>query len=175
MFIVLLFILFLPFSVFGAVSSEECLGCHDGFKSFVHGRITCQDCHIDTTSLPHKEKLAKPSCNTCHQTTTKTHSNSVHGIGMVECKNCHNVHADDKSTKTCNDCHTKTSHCALPSKEKHLAALTCVSCHGNSKGEHLSRSEFIAKDRWTIKKEVCRSRRNNTVDHGEWDHSSTPP
>jgi predicted CXXCH cytochrome family protein len=88
---------------------------------------------------------------------------------MVECKSCHNVHADDKSTKTCNDCHTKTSHRALPSKEKHLAALTCVSCHGIPKAS-IIKVRIHAKDRRTIKKGSVDLDGNNKVDAGEWDN-----
>ena len=165
----LLVFLLLPLSVFGASDSDECLGCHDGFKNFVHGSITCQGCHVDTASLPHKEKLAKPSCNDCHQPIAKTHSNSIHGTKKVDCKACHNVHGPDKGKKTCTDCHAKAEHRALPAKDKHLASLTCLSCHGAAKSSIIT-VNVQAKDGRTIKRENVDLDRNNKVDAGEWDH-----
>jgi predicted CXXCH cytochrome family protein len=164
-----LLLLFLPLSVCGAINSEECLGCHDGFKHFSHGNATCQDCHKDAVSLPHKEKLTKPSCSACHQATAKTHTKSIHRIKKVECKSCHTVHAGDKGKKTCNDCHTKAEHRSLPSREKHLAALTCISCHGNAKTSVI-KVKIQAKDGRIIQIGAVDLDGNNTIDAGEWDN-----
>jgi predicted CXXCH cytochrome family protein len=164
-----LILLYLPLPVFGSVNSEECLGCHDGFKHFSHGNATCQDCHKDAVALPHAEKLAKPSCSACHQATAKTHTSSIHGVRKVGCKECHNVHAGDKGKKTCNDCHTKAGHHSLPSREKHLASLTCISCHGNAKTSVIN-VKIQAKDGGIIQRGAVDLDGNNKVDAGEWDN-----
>lgn len=168
-FLFLLVFLCLPLSVFSTVNSDECLGCHDGFKNFVHGGTTCQGCHNDAASLPHKEKLAKPSCDDCHQAIAKTHSKSIHGTKKMDCKACHTVHGADKGNKTCTDCHSKVEHRALTAKEKHLASLTCLSCHGTAKTSAI-RVTIQANDRGTIKRENVDLDRDNKVDAGEWDH-----
>jgi predicted CXXCH cytochrome family protein len=169
MVVVLLFLFFFPFSAFSAISSEECLGCHDGFKTFIHDGIACQDCHNDAISLPHKEQLAKPSCSTCHQAKAKTHTNSIHGIKKVECSGCHKVHAGDKGKKTCNDCHAKAEHRNLPFNEKHLAALSCVSCHGIAKTSVI-KVKIQAKDGGIIQRGAIDLDGNNMIDAGEWDN-----
>src|SRR5512136_2658283 len=103
-----LVLLCMPLSAFGATKSDECLGCHDKFKQYVHGGLGCEDCHADATSLPHREKLDKPTCDVCHQALAKAHARSIHSA--VECKACHSVHAAGKGSKTCNDCHATADH-----------------------------------------------------------------
>ena len=164
-----LILLLLPLSLFGAVSTDECLGCHEGFKNFAHGNVTCQECHNDAASLPHKEKLAKPSCRACHQRTTKTHTSSIHGIKKVECKDCHIVHAGDKGKKTCNDCHKKTDHRSLPSKERHLTGLTCTSCHSIVKTSTM-KVKIQTKDGVITQSGAIDLDGNNKVDASEWDN-----
>jgi len=165
----LLISLLLPLTVFGTGNSDECLGCHDGFKHSVHGGVTCQGCHSDAASLPHKEKLSKPSCNDCHQPATKSHSTSIHGTKKMDCKVCHAIHGADKGNKTCTDCHAKAEHRTLTAKERHLESLTCLSCHGIAKTSAI-RVTLHAKDQGTIKRENVDLDRNNKVDTGEWDH-----
>lgn len=165
----LLVFLSLPLSAFSASLSDDCLGCHEGKKSIVHGNVTCQGCHNDAASLPHKEKLAKPSCNNCHQLIVKTLSKSIHGIKKVECKACHNAHAADKDTKKCTDCHTTADHQSLPSKEKHLESLPCTSCHGIAKTS-AAKINIQVKDKGAIKRENIDLDNNNKIDASEWDN-----
>ncbi|MGD9576978.1 MAG: cytochrome c3 family protein [Syntrophorhabdus sp.] len=170
-FTVLLFIffLFLPSSTLGAISSDECLGCHDTFKDFFHGGTTCQDCHKDIVSLPHEEKLKKPSCNACHEGAAKLHAAGIHKIAKVECKSCHNAHMVDKGRKSCTDCHKKVPHRLLPSKEKHLEKLECHACHGTAKKSTV-RLELQVSDRALISKESIDLDKNNKIDMSEWDN-----
>ena len=91
------------------------------------------------------------------------------GVRKVECKECHTVHAGDKGKKTCNDCHTKAEHRSLPSREKHLAALTCISCHGNAKTSVI-KVKIQAKDGRIIQIGAVDLDGNNTIDAGEWDN-----
>lgn len=164
-----LILLFLPMSVFGAVSSDECLGCHDGFKGFVHGGTTCVDCHNDAVSLPHGEKLKKPSCNACHVKASKHYTVSIHKASKVECKSCHTTHAIDKDKKSCTDCHKKVDHRSLPSKEKHLEKLTCHVCHSPAKTSVI-KVNLLVKNKGLISRESIDLDRNNKIDMGEWDN-----
>lgn len=165
----LLVFLSLPLSASSASSSDECLGCHDGMKNIVHGGTTCQECHSDAASLPHKEKLPKPSCNDCHQPIARTLSKSIHGTKKMDCKACHDVHAADKGTKKCTDCHAKAGHQSLPSREKHLQSLSCTTCHGMAKTS-AAMVNIQARDRGAIKKENIDLDKDNRLDASEWDN-----
>lgn len=168
-FLFILIFLSLPLSVFDAAASDDCLGCHDGMKNMAHGSVTCQGCHKDASSFPHKDKLVKPSCNDCHQTIAKSHSKSIHGIKKVECKACHNAHAANKGTKKCTDCHAKADHKSLPSKEKHLKSLSCTSCHGIA-GTSMAKVNIQTKGRGAIKRENIDLDKDNKIDVSEWDN-----
>ena len=168
-FLLFLVFIFLPLPVFGAVSSDECLGCHDGLKGFTHGSTTCQDCHQDAVSLPHEEKLKKPSCSACHKETAQQHATSVHRAAKVECKNCHNAHVVEKGGKSCADCHKKVAHRLLPSKEKHLEKLACHACHGNVK-KGTVRVDLRVNNKAIISKDAIDLDGNNRIDISEWDN-----
>ena len=72
-------LLLLASPAMGALKVEDCLDCHEDYKAFVHGSVSCTDCHADITELPHKEKLKKPACGECHETVQTAFSNSIHG------------------------------------------------------------------------------------------------
>jgi predicted CXXCH cytochrome family protein len=168
--LVLLILLVVPLPSFGSIKSAECIECHLPHEGFQHGGKICVDCHADTNALPHKEKLSKPLCRTCHQDTVKIHSEGAHGKRNVACKNCHNTHFIDKEKKGCGACHLKTPHISLPSPDKHLRALNCLACHSKIQ-ESSIKIVISAKDRdRLIKKEVVDLDNNNTLDRGEWDH-----
>jgi predicted CXXCH cytochrome family protein len=61
------------------------------------------------------------------------------------------------------------SHSSLPSKEKHLAALTCISCHGNAKTSVI-KVKIQAKGGGIIQRGAVDLDGNNTIDAGEWDN-----
>lgn len=164
-----LIILLLSFSAFGATDSDNCLGCHDGMKDFTHGGTTCQDCHSDVTSLPHDERLKKPSCKECHRKTAEEHDAGVHGAAKVECKTCHTTHVITKSRKSCSDCHGDASHSSLPSKNKHLEKLSCLSCHSPVKNSSI-KTTLQVKRKGLISKASIDLDGNNTIDISEWDN-----
>ncbi|MGD0663022.1 MAG: cytochrome c3 family protein [Syntrophorhabdales bacterium] len=113
-----------------AVTTEECFGCHDTYKNYLHGTVPCAGCHSSITSLPHPDKLAKPACAGCHQKMVSSFAQDVHRKKGIECKECHDVHYLNKAKKNCVSCHGSVAHSSLPSEKKHLASLTCVACHG---------------------------------------------
>jgi predicted CXXCH cytochrome family protein len=164
-----LIILFLPFSAVSAVSSDECLGCHDTFKNIAHGNTTCQDCHSAAVSLPHEEKLKKPSCNACHEKAAKQHATSIHRAVKVDCKSCHTIHVIDKGRKSCTDCHKNVAHKSLPSKEKHLEKLTCHACHGTVKTSAM-RVNLHVRYKGLISRGSIDLDGNNNIDMSEWDN-----
>jgi predicted CXXCH cytochrome family protein len=167
--LIVLILFLLPLPVFGAVNSGKCLLCHNKYKGFVHGNVACEDCHKDATSLPHNNKLAKPSCGACHPKIEKEYSKSIHGTKKVECKGCHDVHFVDKGKKSCNECHDKISHISLLSREKHLAALGCLACHSLPASSSI-KVNILAKDKGLIKKESVDLDRNSTLSLSEWDN-----
>jgi predicted CXXCH cytochrome family protein len=125
----ILSVFLLAASAFGASKVEDCLGCHEGYKGFLHGPVSCNDCHSDISELPHKEKLKRPVCQDCHKGAQAAYSNSVHQRKGLDCKQCHAVHQITKEKKYCASCHANVTHKSLPAREKHLAELQCAACH----------------------------------------------
>ncbi|MFQ5772312.1 MAG: cytochrome c3 family protein [bacterium] len=37
-----------------------------GVMVSVHKKLDCVDCHVDATSIPHKEALSRVDCSACH-------------------------------------------------------------------------------------------------------------
>ncbi|HME44828.1 MAG TPA: cytochrome c3 family protein [Syntrophorhabdales bacterium] len=101
----------------GAMKNEDCLECHENYKAYVHGSVSCADCHADVAELPHKEKLRKPSCEECHQATQALYVKSIHEKKGVACKECHAVHYINKEKKYCASCHADVPHKSLPVKD----------------------------------------------------------
>lgn len=121
-----------------SANANYCLACHsardltksrDGdsvslyvdsaaFRSSVHGRLACTDCHADLKgqAMPHKPNLLPAQCASCH----KSHEDTVH-------------RAITKDSPLCVDCHG--SHYILPkespSSPLHLSRseTICTSCH----------------------------------------------
>ena len=122
---------------FGAVKVEDCLGCHEDYKGFLHGPVSCNDCHSDITELPHKEKLKRPACQDCHKEAHAAHANSVHQQKGLGCKQCHAVHQITKEKKYCASCHANVTHKSLAAREKHLAELQCAACHSILSGSEV--------------------------------------
>jgi len=113
----------------GAQKNEDCFDCHENYKAYVHGSVSCGDCHADITELPHKEKLKKPGCEECHKETETLYAKSIHVKKGVGCKECHAVHYITKEKKYCASCHADVRHKSLPVKEIHLGRLQCAACH----------------------------------------------
>lgn len=162
-----LFIL-VPSLAQAAVTSQDCLDCHDNAKTYAHGSVSCTDCHADIKELPHEEKLKKPACATCHDDTVRAFQESVHGKKNMACKKCHDVHAPAKEKKQCASCHPNVSHEAIPSQQKHFTALTCTACHTK-----VAKSEIALKLLFKDKKQVLDRKSidadmNGRLDEAEW-------
>ncbi len=172
--------LFLPWSK-AIASAEDCYGCHgekgfvtvrDGkelsiytdegeFTASVHGMngIGCDGCHVDTTDIPHSERLAKVDCGTCHDEAASQHAGSVHAQSAA-CKDCHGAHgiqpAKDPRSRvyalnipaTCGGCHSEggkvknapatlanyeSGQHGISTKKGMLGAAVCTDCHGTHK------------------------------------------
>ena len=159
--------------------NDDCLTCHaDGdakrsngssvfvvrqkLDSSVHGQagVACVDCHSDiakTSDFPHKPRLRKVNCASCHDGAGAAHpfhpeiARAVRGKQepQVACADCHGTHeitpvrdagfrfAPARQPQACGDCHTETSQHFLSSE--HGKAFTggkspapgCLSCHRN--------------------------------------------
>jgi predicted CXXCH cytochrome family protein len=166
---ILLLLLMLPLSLGAQVKPEECLDCHDGFKQVLHATATCTDCHKDIQSIPHNEKLGRPSCGQCHQNAVRAFNGSVHEARKLLCKTCHNVHFLDQGKKTCASCHASVLHKGLPSREKHLKSLNCLSCHGRVEASSIE-AEIVLGAGDTLKEEDVDVDRSNMIDRVEWDN-----
>ena len=167
--LVLIFVALFPLVSYASISNEDCLGCHDKYKESRHGQTTCVQCHDDIGSLPHDEKLKRPSCSACHSRIATVHKQSIHKERNLFCKNCHNVHLPAGEKKGCHSCHSGASHASLPSSEKHLKAIDCLVCHGKSeKGEIRIHIDTGKKN--PIKREIIDPDGNRFLDHNEWNN-----
>lgn len=72
-------------------------------------------------------------------------------------------------TKSCRDCHQAAQHRALPSKEKHLSSLSCLSCHSTPRATSV-RIEIETKRDWLLKSQTIDLDGNNRIDQTEWDN-----
>jgi len=151
-----------------AVKTDECFECHDTFKNnYGHGTAACVDCHSSITSLPHADKLPKPTCSTCHQKMVTSSDQDVHRKRGLECKGCHNVHNIGKDKKYCVSCHGSVTHSSLPSGKKHLAALVCIACHGRPDRTSLAINVDISDKRPVAPSQIDRDG-NRYVTKSEW-------
>jgi len=130
----IIFINILPIISYASITKENCLECHEKYTKFKHGKVTCNQCHNDITSLPHDEKLKKPSCDTCHADVVMRYKKSVHREKDIACKNCHDVHFVSKDERGCISCHKDVPHKGIPSTEKHINNISCLACHGKNEG-----------------------------------------
>jgi predicted CXXCH cytochrome family protein len=151
----------------GALKGGDCLECHEDYKAFVHGSVSCTDCHADITELPHQEKLKKPACGDCHEQAQTAFSKSIHGKKGMECKQCHAVHYVNKEKKYCASCHADVPHKSLPVKGTHLARVQCVVCHASVTASEIEVDVTISGNKRVSKLVVDRDG-NGTVDAKEW-------
>ncbi len=165
--LLLIFFLFVP-PLQAAVDTSECFNCHEAFKKKpIHGDLaSCTSCHSDIKSIPHDEKLSRPACANCHKRTANRYATSVHQAQGLECKMCHDVHAE-KEKKDCSSCHPKVEHKTLPSKEKHLATLKCVACHGELDRSRIEATITLPKGA-TLERTAIDRDGNGFVDPTEW-------
>ena len=168
--VVLLFVFLCCLPIFSeaAVTSDDCLGCHDTYKGYIHAGVSCTDCHTGIAELPHAEKLSKPSCRECHDAATKRFSASVHAKKRITCGECHNVHFLNQGAKQCASCHSSVSHRALPAAGRHLEKLPCVACHGRTTTIQGEMTLRLSEGK-TVRKEEIDPDRNGLLDVAEWD------
>jgi predicted CXXCH cytochrome family protein len=150
-----------------ALTNEDCLECHEDYKAYVHGSVSCADCHTGITELPHPEKLKKPACGDCHETAQTAFSKSVHGRHEMQCKECHAAHYVNKEKKYCASCHADVSHKSLPVKGIHLARLQCVACHASVTGSGIEVDVTLSGSK-PVNKLVVDRDGNGIIDAKEW-------
>jgi predicted CXXCH cytochrome family protein len=164
---VIIFFLILSSPVGAAVPVDECFNCHEDFKKrTLHGSIACTDCHNDIKEIPHEEKLARPSCDACHNKTVKRYSASIHSSKGLACDNCHEVHGK-KGGADCVSCHPNVAHKTLPSRAKHLATLNCVACHSKLDKSGITVTVKLPKGA-SLERKVVDHDGNGFVDPAEW-------
>lgn len=77
----------------------------------VHGILGCTDCHATIKEFPHRAKIPRVQCATCHAEPAADAAKSVHAIlGGAACSSCHgNVHEIAPASKLqpgkCAECH----------------------------------------------------------------------
>jgi len=167
--IIATFIFYYDFLCYSAIPDDDCLGCHEKFTGFNHGKANCNRCHNDITSLPHDERLKKPVCSTCHKTVEEDCKKGIHNFKKIKCMDCHNTHFLNKDKKTCIQCHNDVTHRKLPAKEKHLKAIDCLGCHGIAETGHINIQIDTGKKDIVKFKEIDRDG-NNLIDYIEWDN-----
>jgi cytochrome b subunit of formate dehydrogenase len=138
---------------------ENCLACHgqagmtsgDGksisidptkHAASVHGTLSCVDCHTTVKDYPHRAKVAKVQCVTCHADEASHVPNSVHGaLGDGACLSCHGdphevATAAQTAPAKCAQCHADEVKEFRQSIHGQAAANgdpdapNCESCHG---------------------------------------------
>jgi len=144
-------------------TNEDCLGCHADkglvkevkgkkvsvytdssvLKASVHGSLGCTDCHADINEVPHSEKLAPVSCQSCHPDVAEQLVKSIHGRKdgpQLACQDCHGAHSVKRAaqvgTALCETCHQPVVQGWRASIHGTLAtqgvteAARCKDCHG---------------------------------------------
>jgi Doubled CXXCH motif (Paired_CXXCH_1) len=147
----LVFLVFLlPVSSLWAqpITKEACLGCHsvpglqktrdgknvslqidkDTFDKSIHRVFECTSCHSDISQPPHKAELKPVQCDTCHTTSVKAYTESIHAKARAQ---------GFKEPPTCTSCHgdihklVPRSELSSPVHPKNIAK-TCAVCHSNT-------------------------------------------
>ncbi len=144
-----------------AQENSECMDCHedetlqgkrDGQKfsvyiaeeivgASVHKSLNCIECHSDLkeSDFPHKRRLAKVNCTTCHEKEEKLFADSLHGRALA---------SGDVLAPRCQSCHGK--HDILPVKDRNSNVappnipFVCGSCH--SEGTKVQIQRVIHED-----------------------------
>ena len=158
-------------------TNEDCLTCHadstakrangtsifvarNKFSASVHGQagVACVDCHADlakTQEFPHKEKLKRVDCGSCHDSVGTSHvfhpelarAAAGKGKAQVDCTDCHGSHevgpvknpgfrfTPERQPQACGTCHDEIrDHFVSSEHGKALAtgsksAPSCLFCH----------------------------------------------
>ncbi len=154
------------------ITEADCLGCHgqkgfaapldeggmrplhvdgDALHQSVHGNYQCLDCHQDIRQLPHRARLKKVDCVSCHlklgtgaapERTPWLQSDSVDLVIQTK-RYTHSVHAKRQGAEDnagCADCHT--AHYVFPATDPRSTVHrlntpeTCGRCHEKALEEY---------------------------------------
>jgi predicted CXXCH cytochrome family protein len=148
---------------------DTCYACHDTYKNARHGNVTCTDCHGNIQSLPHDEKVEKPTCAQCHNKVLQSYTKSVHALKNMKCVDCHDTHSPSVEKKNCQQCHTGFKHRTLPSEKKHLSVLTCEACHASVQKSSIDVRVAVKKGTPFTKGTIDLDN-NNILDKKEWNN-----
>lgn len=137
------------------ISNATCLSCHQNealFKTLpetrkqllivhlsqieksVHKELSCQQCHLQISGIPHQKEIPSVDCSSCHEEEGKSYTTSIHGEAfsagkpdVPQCKTCHGKHQILKSN------HSESL--TYPSQ----LVRVCLRCHLDQKieEEHL--------------------------------------
>ncbi len=101
-----------------------------GFKSSVHGKLSCSSCHTQIQDDKHADGTGKAgkavNCGSCHKGAEKEYQGGLHSKLIMK---------GIERAASCSDCHGK--HNILPSKDPksmtHVANIgkTCTRCHSD--------------------------------------------
>jgi predicted CXXCH cytochrome family protein len=136
-----------------ALAQEDCLSCHGqegmtgyvspkAFKQSVHGKFSCNNCHVGFTGYPHNKK-SSVNCSSCHSTgqsgapmeQARNYQLSVHGMAQTsgnasapKCQTCHGSHyifpsADNRSITRRQNIPTLCSRCHPAEFQEYRASI----------------------------------------------------
>ena len=126
---------------------------HSKLAKSAHASLTCDTCHEQHDTYPHKAGVAKPVCATCHADQATDYAGSVHGLAQAhgnqsapDCGVCHGSAHELLSAKseafrkavpdTCGGCHAKVAEQYQASVHGQAVARgvtqapLCTDCHG---------------------------------------------
>ncbi len=106
-------------------NATDCAQCHDtGTKlaKSAHASLTCDTCHEQHDTYPHKAGVAKPVCATCHADQATDYAGSVHGLAQAR---------GNQSAPDCSACHGGAHELSFAKSEAFRKAVpdTCGGCH----------------------------------------------
>ncbi|MDB6058628.1 MAG: Cytochrome b subunit of formate dehydrogenase-like protein [Verrucomicrobiales bacterium] len=134
-------------------SNQDCLDCHtdpttsrmvsgksvpmavfptNDFKTSMHGKLNCVDCHRGFTDLVHEAHPPAPRCDECHEAKSdhdkavKNYAESIHGVSKS---------MGASAAANCSDCHTAHNIMSVKDPASPVYKLnlprTCAKCHSN--------------------------------------------
>jgi len=116
----------------GPATRPELYTPGEKLASSVHGKLACISCHPTAKSLPHKQTLGAPTCNTggCHAKQSAAYIQGAHAAAAAK---------GDGHAPTCATCHG--GHDVLPKSDRHSRTYplniikVCGDCHEKHVGK----------------------------------------
>lgn len=122
-------------------SAVSCLSCHTtGYDpasgEFFEEGVSCEACHgAFQPGHPLQQMPIEPNaelCSTCHKNTTDEWRASPHNAAGVQCKSCHDPHAQQPKaatvTELCSNCHKERGDSFTHGTHAN-SGLQCSNCH----------------------------------------------